>query len=149
MASLFCSLFSFFAFIFVGEWDCSDGSDEQRLFIMNHLSAHNAKLMNITELKQQCDQQYRSDNTPFSDICNASSEYPCFRTDTDAPLNITRNRPPRSSESTLKSSGILRISMRHPIESCVKPHFPTTKPMKSLQQSGVRESYGTSSGWIT
>ena len=93
MASLFCSLFSFFAFIFVGEWDCSDGSDEQRLFIMNHLSAHNGKLMNITELKQQCNQQYRSDNTPFSDICNASSEYPCFRTDTDAPLNITRNRP--------------------------------------------------------
>ena len=29
--------------------------------------------------------------------------------------------------------------MRHPIDSCVKPHFPTTKPMKSLQQSGVPE----------
>ena len=26
--------------------------------------------------------------------------------------------------------------------SCVKPHFPTKIPMKSLQQSGVRESYG-------
>ncbi|CAF2394796.1 unnamed protein product [Rotaria sp. Silwood2] len=76
-----------------GEWDCSDGSDEQRLFIMNHLSEHNSKLINLTKLKEQCQQQYRLDNTPFFDICNISFEYPCFRTGIDDPLNIKLNHP--------------------------------------------------------
>jgi hypothetical protein len=79
--------------LFVGEWDCSDGSDEQRLQIMNRLNKHNSKLMNLTELKEQCDEQYQLDNIPFSDICDISSEYPCFRTGIDDPLNITKHRP--------------------------------------------------------
>ena len=40
------------------------------------------------------------------------------------------------------------MSTRYPIDSCEKPHFPTKILVKSLQQSGVVESYGTSSGWI-
>jgi hypothetical protein len=79
--------------VFVGEWDCNDGSDEQRLFIMNSLNDHNSKLMNITKIKQQCHQQYRINNTPFSDICDISSEYPCFRTDADDPFDLTLHRP--------------------------------------------------------
>jgi hypothetical protein len=79
--------------LLVGEWDCSDGSDEQRLFIMDHLNEHNSKSMNLTEMKDQCYQRYRSDNTPFSDICNISTEYPCFRTGVDDPFNLILNRP--------------------------------------------------------
>ena len=79
--------------MFVGEWDCSDGSDEQRLQIIHHFNEHNSKLMNLTELKEQCDKQYRLDNIPFSNICNISSEYPCFRTGIDDPLNVTKHRP--------------------------------------------------------
>jgi hypothetical protein len=60
---------------------------------MDRLREHNSKLMNLTELKQQCYQQYRLDNTPFSNICNISSEYPCFRTGIDHPFNLTLNRP--------------------------------------------------------
>ena len=78
---------------FVGEWDCGDGSDEQRLFIINSLNEHNSKLMNLTRLKQQCAQQYRRDNVPFSDICDIRSEYSCFRNDVDDPLNVTKHRP--------------------------------------------------------
>jgi hypothetical protein len=86
-------IFILLLFVVVGEWDCSDGSDEQRIFIMDYLTKHNSKLMNLTELKQQCYQQYRSDNTPFFDICNISFEYPCFRTGIDHPFNLTVNRP--------------------------------------------------------
>ena len=90
---LVVSLLYLFFFLSLGEWDCSDGSDEQRIFIMDHFNEHNSKLMNLTEIKEQCYQQYRSNNTPFSDICNISSEYPCFRTDIDDPFNLTLNRP--------------------------------------------------------
>ena len=60
---------------------------------MNHLSEHNSQLTNLTKLKEQCYQQYRTSNTPFSVICDISSEYPCFRTDVDDPLNLKLNRP--------------------------------------------------------
>lgn len=76
-----------------GEWDCNDGSDEQRVFIMNDLKEHNAKLMNLNATKNKCHQQYRFDNTPLSNICNISSEYPCFRIGIDDPFNLTHNRP--------------------------------------------------------
>lgn len=95
MVSLSSFYFEFDVQIFVctGEWDCSDGSDEQRIFIMNKLSKHNSKLMNLTDMKRTCHQQYRLDNTPFSDICNISTEYPCFRADINDPFNVTLNRP--------------------------------------------------------
>jgi hypothetical protein len=83
----------FFFLVFAGEWDCSDGSDEQGIFIMNHLKEHNSKLMNLMEIKERCYQQYRLDNTPFSNICDISSEYPCFRTDTNDSFDLELNRP--------------------------------------------------------
>ncbi|CAF1418976.1 unnamed protein product [Adineta steineri] len=76
-----------------GEWDCNDGSDEERLFVMNHLDEHNSKLMNITELKDLCYERYPSNKIPFADICNISYEYTCFRTDIDDLWNIKVNRP--------------------------------------------------------
>ncbi|CAF1535795.1 unnamed protein product, partial [Rotaria sordida] len=75
------------------EWDCSDGSDEQRLFIMNDFTEHNSKLLDLLKIKKQCYQEYRPDNTPFSDICNISTEYSCLRANVDDPLNLTLNRP--------------------------------------------------------
>ena len=60
---------------------------------MDHLSEHNSRLKNLAEIKEQCYQQYRSDNTPFSDLCNISSEYSCFRADVDDPFNVKLNRP--------------------------------------------------------
>ncbi len=60
---------------------------------MDDFNERNSKLMNLSEIKEQCYQQYRSDNTPFSDICDISSEYPCFRTDIDDPFNLVLNRP--------------------------------------------------------
>jgi hypothetical protein len=83
----------FFFLFFAGEWDCHDGSDEQGIFIMDHFEKHNSKLMNLTKIKEQCYEKYRSNNTPFSNICNISLEYPCFRTGVDDPFNLTLNRP--------------------------------------------------------
>ena len=79
--------------LFLGEWDCSDGSDEQRLFVEDYLSNHNSKLMNLMTIKQRCLGRYRQDNTPFSNICNLSYEYPCFRTGIDHVFDIKFNRP--------------------------------------------------------
>ncbi len=75
-----------FILCFASEWNCGDGSDEQRLFILDYLNEHNSKFMNLTQLKELCHSQYRLDNTPFSDICDISFEYPCFRSGTDDPL---------------------------------------------------------------
>ena len=76
-----------------GEWDCNDGSDEQRLFILKNFTEHNARLKNLTQIQAQCYERYRPDNTAFSDLCNISSEYPCFRTGVKDIFNFTVNRP--------------------------------------------------------
>ena len=60
---------------------------------MDHLSERNSRLKNLTEIKEQCSEQYRSNNTPFSDVCNIQSEYPCFRAGVDNPFNVKVNRP--------------------------------------------------------
>ena len=49
--------------------------------------------MNITAIKQKCRQVYRLNNTPFFDLCDISTEYPCFRTDTNDLFDIIQNRP--------------------------------------------------------
>ena len=54
----------FFSYL-IGEWDCSDGSDEERIFIIDNLSEHNSKLKNLTKLKQQCHEQYPTNNIPI------------------------------------------------------------------------------------
>ena len=82
-----------FLSLFAGEWDCNDGSDEQRIFVMDHLSEHNSKLKNLSDIKEQCHQHYHLNNTPFSDICDISFEYPCFRTGIVDPFNIELHRP--------------------------------------------------------
>ncbi|CAF1394347.1 unnamed protein product [Adineta ricciae] len=76
-----------------GEWDCGDGSDEQGLFAIDRLNEHNSMLKNLSELQGKCAGLYRFDNVPFSDICNISREYPCFRSGIDDPLNVTKHRP--------------------------------------------------------
>ncbi|CAF0959549.1 unnamed protein product [Didymodactylos carnosus] len=80
-------------------WDCSDASDEQGMFIIQHLSKHNNAIMNLTEMKQRCYSIYREQ--PFSQAtatltaekqvliqynerCNITTEYPCIRPHTVA-----------------------------------------------------------------
>ena len=60
---------------------------------MNDLKEHNLNLKNLTELKQQCHQRYPKNQIPFSDICNLSFEYPCFRVGIDNIFNISFHRP--------------------------------------------------------
>ncbi|CAF4598339.1 unnamed protein product, partial [Rotaria sp. Silwood2] len=61
----------------VGEWDCSDASDEQGLFMIDEFSIHNQQLENLEKLKIKCFQHYQS-RSPFSTVCNITREYPCF-----------------------------------------------------------------------
>jgi hypothetical protein len=76
-----------------GEWDCSDASDEESLFASNHtILPRNLELISIDILTKKFNDM--SSRQPFSDICNLSTEYPCFRADIHDPLvNITNNRP--------------------------------------------------------
>lgn len=77
----------------LGEWDCSDASDEQRLFLQNDDFAdeHNRKLLNFAEIKLRCFNQYKQQ--AFSNIFNITLEYPCLLANVDDPLNFTSNRP--------------------------------------------------------
>ncbi|CAF3583830.1 unnamed protein product [Adineta steineri] len=76
-----------------GEWDCSDGSDEERLLIINNFKEHNLNLKNLTQFKQQCYQRYQQSLIPFANICNLSFEYPCFRVGINDIFNISFHRP--------------------------------------------------------
>jgi hypothetical protein len=60
---------------------------------MNDLNEHNLKLKNLTKLKQQCYQQYPTNKILFSNICNFSFEYSCFRNGIGDILNVSFNRP--------------------------------------------------------
>ncbi|CAF3019799.1 unnamed protein product, partial [Rotaria sp. Silwood2] len=75
-----------------GEWDCPDASDEQAIFFSrNAFSMRNLKLKHETMLREHYNGRYRT--RPFGDICDLSSEYPCYRADALDPLNITQYRP--------------------------------------------------------
>jgi hypothetical protein len=77
----------------LGEWDCSDASDEQRLFLQvsDFIHEHNRQLLNFTEVKRRCFEQYSEQS--FSNICNITLEYPCLLANVDDPLNFASNRP--------------------------------------------------------
>ncbi|CAF1486919.1 unnamed protein product [Adineta ricciae] len=74
-----------------GEWDCSDASDEEVLLSIDKFSEHNQKLTNFSNHISLCYQRYTYQ--AFSNICNGSSELPCFRANVSNPLNITEFRP--------------------------------------------------------
>ncbi|CAF5078733.1 unnamed protein product, partial [Rotaria sp. Silwood1] len=73
-----------------GEWDCSDGSDEEGLLSIIKLSQHNSKIINLNKLKLECLQEH--DIRPFSNICTIF-EYPCILANVEDPFNFTENRP--------------------------------------------------------
>ncbi|CAF1017425.1 unnamed protein product [Adineta steineri] len=63
-----------------GIWDCSDGSDEEGIFLINELSTHNIPLVNLRKLKrlkERCRELYKSQ--PLSQLCDYQTEYPCLR----------------------------------------------------------------------
>ncbi len=75
-----------------GEWDCSDASDEEALYVSDNAhSIHNLKIINNETLKEEFDKLYGKQ--PFWTICNLTFEYPCFRIDASDPLNVKQNRP--------------------------------------------------------
>ncbi|CAF1602990.1 unnamed protein product, partial [Adineta ricciae] len=76
-----------------GEWDCIDGSDEERIFSFDNFTEHNSKLLTLLQAKEQCSRRYRLDNTPFSNLCDITNEYPCFRNNVNDPFNLTSYHP--------------------------------------------------------
>jgi hypothetical protein len=78
----------------LGEWDCSDASDEQRLFLQinDFDDEHNKQLLiKFIEIKRLCFERYTKQ--AFSNICNITLEYPCLLANVDDPLNLISNRP--------------------------------------------------------
>ena len=76
-----------------GEWDCSDSSDEEGIFLFNHhLLERNDKVVNQSYIEQQF--QLRYANKPLSRMCRPREEFPCYRVNSSDPLlDIVRNRP--------------------------------------------------------
>ena len=60
-----------------GEWDCSDASDEEALVHTPTWSTHNARLPDLNSRLEQCRRRYSQ--SPFSNICNTSFEFGCYR----------------------------------------------------------------------
>ena len=75
-----------------GEWDCSDASDEEALFIDNNaLSMHNLKLVNQSYLSRVYNDRYM--RLPSERWCNLRIEFSCIRINASNPSNITLDRP--------------------------------------------------------
>ena len=74
-----------------GEWDCSDASDEQGIFMYENVLTINQAIPGIREIIEKCTRKYAIQ--PFSDICNISREFPCLLANVIDPLDINRNRP--------------------------------------------------------
>ncbi len=74
-----------------GEWDCPDASDEEAIVIIKNWSDHNIGLRKLPSQLEKCRQLYFS--SPFSQICNTSFEFGCYRSGVSNPSDIKLNRP--------------------------------------------------------
>lgn len=74
-----------------GEWDCSDASDEEALFLIKNWTLHNQMLGELNDRIAICSDRYSIQ--PFSDICNITFEFPCLLSNVDNPLDIKNYRP--------------------------------------------------------
>ncbi|CAF3477340.1 unnamed protein product [Rotaria socialis] len=81
-----------------GEWDCSDGSDEEGIQLLTEhtIGEHNLKLFqllktNLTQLKNRC--LKKNSERPFTQFCDRETEYPCLLANVDDPMNFRLNRP--------------------------------------------------------
>jgi hypothetical protein len=74
-----------------GEWDCSDASDEEAIVLIEKWSSHNVQLSNLSSQLEKCRERYSK--APFSNICNTSVEFGCYRFGVENPLDIQLNRP--------------------------------------------------------
>ncbi|UJR19256.1 hypothetical protein I4U23_022385 [Adineta vaga] len=72
------------------EWDCSDGSDEEGILIIQNLSLHN-RYLRLNDLKKQC--SFYNDKKPFSSWCDLSYQYPCLLANVENPLHLFNSRP--------------------------------------------------------
>ncbi|CAF1400593.1 unnamed protein product, partial [Rotaria sordida] len=77
--------------VYDGEWDCTDASDEEAFVLINQWSSHNARLSNLSSQLENC--RRRHSQYPFSRICNTSFEFGCYRSRVSNPLDIKTNRP--------------------------------------------------------
>jgi hypothetical protein len=74
-----------------GEWDCSDASDEEAILLIEKSSIHNDRFSNLSSYVEKCRKRYS--NSSFSNICNTSFEFGCYRSQVSNPLDIQSNRP--------------------------------------------------------
>ncbi|CAM4842397.1 unnamed protein product, partial [Rotaria magnacalcarata] len=123
-------------------WDCSDASDEQGIFIIQKLSAHNELVMDLNVMKNKCFGLYSaiqpytekwyyilSDKLSENQLCNIMTAYSCFRNGPsvlDDAFNINS-----------LSSNILNAPPVHSIKITTKPCIPLKKI-----GDGIPDCYG-------
>ena len=109
-----------------GEWDCTDASDEESFFFLNDtLLTRTRNIFNFSELIKKFNGLHGKSHQPFSEICDLTIEFPCFRVNISDPLiNITLKRPCISFEQVGDGhiDCIGGIDERNNLQHC---HYPT------------------------
>ncbi|CAF0932135.1 unnamed protein product, partial [Didymodactylos carnosus] len=70
---------------------CTKSADPGCVYLRKYIQTSSEN--NTNKVKEQCHDQYPAHSVSFSDRCDLSSEYPCFRTDVDDVFNVEVNRP--------------------------------------------------------
>jgi hypothetical protein len=76
-----------------GEWDCSDASDEQGIFVDNYeLLERNLKVVPESVLEERYSKYY--DHQPLSSLCDPETEFACYRINISDPwIDLKQNSP--------------------------------------------------------
>ncbi|CAF1058675.1 unnamed protein product [Adineta steineri] len=74
-----------------GQFDCSDGTDEQAIFLVNSSTKIDSTVINLTEAKIRCADRYRVQ--PFSSFCNLTEHYPCLLANVPDPTDVWTYTP--------------------------------------------------------
>ena len=74
-----------------GQWDCSDASDEEAIFLVKEWLGHNSQLPQLEKVVTKCRQRYSQ--SPFHKFCNSSFEFGCYLSNVADPFNVSLNRP--------------------------------------------------------
>ncbi|UJR06810.1 hypothetical protein I4U23_011097 [Adineta vaga] len=104
--------------IFDGEWDCPDGSDEENFFAWNiSLSNHNSRLFkNISNLKENFYKNYPKNS--LWNICNSTDQFQCLPNDISLSSHLNEHCINLPSEKIIQMNCFNRCDEKNILDHC-------------------------------